>query len=276
MSKGKKKILFALLGCIGIVAITIGATFAFYSYSKNGSTENSITSGGITFHYQEVSGIGNGIALNDAMPMSDNDGKAQTGIGKVFDFRITSRTTSKVAVPYEITARLTGDDIGSVVKVYLTRVRNGVEEEVLLSKYSELTQSTNELANGHIEKTLFTAIIPPNTNYNESYRLRIWLDDQTNFSGVPTTKYYCDGTEVSEADYNTCSGEATTNTVLEYPYNNKSFSLKVNAYANGRVLESDTLYVASDVAYSNNATESCTGNNATVECAINELKTIIK
>ena len=73
-----------------------------------------------------------------------------------------------------------------------------------------------------------------------------------------------------------CSGEKTTNTVLEYPYNNKSFSLKVNAYANGRTLASDTLYVARDVTYSNSNSESCTGNNQTVECAINELKKVIK
>ena len=276
MGKSKKKVLFALLGCVGIVAATIGVTYAFYTYSKNGIVENSITSGAITFHYQEVSGIGNGIALNDALPMSDELGKAQTGTGKVFDFRITSRTMSKIAVPYEITARLTGDDIGSIVKVYLTRVKDGVEEEVLLSKYSELTQSTNELANGHIEKTLFTAIVPPNATYNESYRLRIWIDEQTNFSGIPTTKYYCDGTEVSEADYNACSGEATTNTELEYPYNDKSFSLQVNAYANSRVLEGDTIYVSSDVAYTNSSSENCTGANQTVECAINELKGIIK
>lgn len=276
MRKSKKKVLFALLGCIGIVAATIGVTYAFYSYSKEGTTESSITLGAITFYYQEVSGIGNGIALTDALPMSDTEGKAQTGEGKVFDFRITSKTMSKVAIPYEITARIDGDDIGSIVKVYLTRVRSGVEELLLLDKYSELTQSTNELANGYTEKTLFTAIVPPNTNYDESYRLRIWIDSETNFSGVPTTKYYCDRTEVDEATYNNCSGEKTTDTVLEYPYNNKSFSLKVNAYANGRTLAGDTLYVASDVAYSNSGSESCTGSNQTVECAINELKTIIK
>ena len=151
MNKKKKKILIALLVSIGVVAITVGVTYAFYSYTRKGSTENSISSGSITFHYQEVSGVGNGIALGDALPISDEQGKALSGTGKVFDFRITSNTASKIAVPYEITARLNGDDIGEVVKVYLTRVRNGVEEELLLNTYGSLTQSTNDLANGHIE-----------------------------------------------------------------------------------------------------------------------------
>lgn len=275
-NKNKKKFLIALLIVVGVIGITVGASYAFFTYAKGGTTENSIQSGTITFHYQEVSGIGNGISLSNALPIADEQGKSQNEEGKVFDFRITSKTPKKIAVPYEITARLVGDDIGDIVKVYLTRVRDGIEEEILLANYNSLTQSTNSLANNYTEKTLYTAIIPPSTNYNESYRLRIWVDSKADFSGIEKTKYYCDGNEVTKEGYHSCSGVKTTNIEMEYPYNNKKFSLTVNAYANGRVLESDTLYVASDVFYANSKSEKCTGSNQHAECAINELKEALK
>ena len=73
----------------GITLITAGVTYAFYSYSKSGSTESTIRSGKVTLHYDE--GGMQGISLSDALPMSDEQGKVQT---QYFEFRITSDTIS--------------------------------------------------------------------------------------------------------------------------------------------------------------------------------------
>ena len=101
----KKGLMLSVIGILGLIAITIGVSFAFFSYAKEGTTENSITTGTITFLYTEVSGVGKGISLIDSYPISDSQGKNLTGEGKVFDFKVTSTNNMNAAIPYEITAR---------------------------------------------------------------------------------------------------------------------------------------------------------------------------
>ena len=144
MDKKKKGLLLSILGLLGLIVITAGVTYAFFNYAKEGTTDNSITTGTITFLYTEVSGVGRGISIKDAYPVSDSVGKAQTGEGKVFDFKVTSNTMNDASIPYEVTARKkynsTLDD--SAVKLYLTKVSGDSEEEVLLANYSKLDQTS--------------------------------------------------------------------------------------------------------------------------------------
>ena len=63
----KKQGLLAVLGLFGILLITAGVTYAFFSYTRSGSTENSITSGNISFLYTENTKIGKGIMLQKEM-----------------------------------------------------------------------------------------------------------------------------------------------------------------------------------------------------------------
>ena len=64
-----KKGLIALVAVLGIVLIATVATYAWFSYSKTGSRENTISSGAITFHYEEGSRV---ISTDDMMPMTDD------------------------------------------------------------------------------------------------------------------------------------------------------------------------------------------------------------
>ena len=140
----KKEMLLSVLALIGLIVITTGVTFAFFNYAREGSTENTVTTGSITFLYTENREAGRGITLTNAFPISDSVGKQQVGDGNVFDFKVTSTTPNKTAIPYEITARKSSDSTlnESAVKLYLTKVNSGIEEEVLLSKYSELSTTT--------------------------------------------------------------------------------------------------------------------------------------
>lgn len=130
----KKKVLVSVLGILGIVATTIGIIYAFFSYSKTGTTLNTIRTGSIEFKYTEGSRV---IELTEAMPMSDLQEKNQTNY---FEFTITSKSTNTIEVPYDITVRkATGDNI---IKIYLTKVNNvdnsEIETQVVLSKISDI------------------------------------------------------------------------------------------------------------------------------------------
>ena len=87
---------------------------------KNGTTENSVKTGIITFLYTEVDAKGAGISIEDALPMTDEQGKAQTGNGNVFNFKVTSTTTKDVSIPYEVTARQSKDSTldNKMVRIY--------------------------------------------------------------------------------------------------------------------------------------------------------------
>ena len=156
--------------------------------------------------YTEVSGVGKGISLTDAYPVADSIGKVQVGEGKVFDFKVISNISMNSSIGYQVTARKkTGSTLSnSAVKVYLTEV-NGTEQELLLSKYSELSQTDKVDSSKFDERILYEGTIPANTsNYEKNFRLRMWVSDDTDFS---------DGS-----------------------MNDKTFTLTVNVYADGKVV----------------------------------------
>jgi len=184
MKNKKKQMIITLIAIISLIVITVGVTYAFFNYSRTGTTDNVVKTGGITFLYTEVSGVGKGISLTEAYPVADSIGKVQVGEGKVFDFKVTSNISMNSSIGYQVTARKkTGSTLAnSAVKVYLTEV-NGTEQELLLSKYSELSQTDKVDSSKYDEKILYEATVPANTaNYEKNFKLRMWVSDDTDFT----------------------------------------------------------------------------------------------
>ncbi len=121
MNKKSTGLLLSILGVLSLVLITAGVTYAFFSYAKEGETTNTLTTGTITFYYDEKNGAGKGINIEEAMPMDDNAGMALVGDTQVFDFQITSEVSKGAKIPYLITVRRSSDSTldGDKVKVYL-------------------------------------------------------------------------------------------------------------------------------------------------------------
>ena len=235
MKNKKKQIIITLVAIISLIVITVGVTYAFFNYAKEGTTDNTIKTGSITFLYTEVSGVGKGISLTEAYPVADSIGKVQVGEGKIFDFKVTSNISMNSNIGYQVTARKkTGSTLAnSAVKVYLTEV-NGTEQELLLSKYSELSQTDKVDISKYDERILYEATVPANTvNYEKNFRLRMWVDENTDFS---------DGS-----------------------MNDKTFTLTVNVYADGKVV--------TDNLDTTNTLDSITVSDCTLDPAFNSATT---
>ena len=258
MKNKKKQIIITLIAIISLIVITVGVTYAFFNYAKEGTTDNTIKTGTITFLYTEVSGVGKGISLTEAYPVSDSIGKVQVGEGKVFDFKVTSNISMNSNIGYQVTARKkTGSTLAnSAVKVYLTEV-NGTEQELLLSKYSELSQTDKVDSSKFDERILYEATVPANTaNYEKNFRLRMWVSDDTDFS---------DGS-----------------------MNDETFTLTVNVYADGKVVTDnldttntlDSITVSDctlDPVFNSTTTEySCTVKNNILSVNVNAQATSTK
>ena len=258
MKNKKKQIIITLIAIISLIVITVGVTYAFFNYAKEGTTDNVVKTGGITFLYTEVSGVGKGISLTEAYPVADSIGKVQVGEGKIFDFKVTSNIEMNSNISYQVTARKkTGSTLAnSAVKVYLTEV-NGTEQELLLSKYSELDQTDKVDSSKFDERILYEATVPANTsNYEKNFRLRMWVSDDTDFS---------DGS-----------------------MNDKTFTLTVNVYADGKVVTDnldttntlDSITVSDctlDPVFNSATTEySCTVKNNVTSVTVNATATSSK
>ena len=258
MKNKKKQIIITLIAIISLIVITVGVTYAFFNYSRMGTTDNVVKTGGITFLYTEVSGVGKGISLTEAYPVSDSIGKVQVGEGKVFDFKVTSNIEMNSNIGYQVTARKkTGSTLAnSAVKVYLTE-DNGTEQELLLSKYSELDQTDKVDSSKYDERILYEATVSANTkNYEKNFKLRMWVSDDTDFS---------DGS-----------------------MNDKTFTLTVNVYADGKVVTDnldttntlDSITVSDctlDPVFNSATTEySCTVKNNVTSVNVNATATSTK
>ena len=208
-----KNTILTILGILLLILMTVGTTYAVFTYSKQGSTENTVTTGILKFLYTENTGVGAGISMTNAFPISDEVGKAYSTDGLVFDFKIEGTNTGIEEIPYEVTLRKKSDSTLSedAVKVYLTDIDGETETQILSpTLYSNLTQTTLDV-DDNIEKTLYYGEVAGNTeNYEKNFRLRMWLKEGLDFT----------------------SGE----------YNNKTFTTTVNVYADTNVVIERSTY----------------------------------
>ena len=162
--------LFMILLFFSVFGIT-------YSIYKGDSGEDSeIITDQIIFTYSDVDKTGSGINITNAIPISDEIGKAMVGKNQYFDFYITS-TTGKSKVLYQLL--INKDKISTLsnnnVRIYLTKMQGSYETQLVLDDFSNL--KTKQLNNKEYyviyEKTLSENL----ENYSDSYRLRMWVKE---------------------------------------------------------------------------------------------------
>ena len=210
MEKKKQGIVITSVLLVCLILVVIGVSFAFFTYSRQGSKENTITTGSLTFVYDEQKAEGNGITLSNAFPMSDDEGKQLSGSNNVFDFQVLASTKGE-SIAYEVIGKK--DDSSTlpenVVKIYLTTLSGSDETEVATTVQNRVVTTYDELSDTQIEdqtgKTLYQEVIPLNQiGYQKNFRLRMWLSE-----------------------------EANTTTNGSWDYNNKTFTIRINVVANG-------------------------------------------
>ena len=209
MKDKKKQLLLSILGILSLVLITVGVTYAIFTYTRLGTTDNTITTGTLKFLYTENSKGGTGISITDAFPITDTEGKTLTGDNNVFDFKVEGTNTGKDEIPYEVTLRKkdTSTLAESNIKVYLTDMEGDADTEILApTLYSNLNQ-TNVDVGDEVEKTIYTGSVLGNTDsYLKEFRLRMWVDENSNQDDI----------------------------------NGKTFTATVNVYANVEVASQNT------------------------------------
>ena len=188
-NNNSKQVLLSVLGVAILVVAVVGVSFAAFSYSKTGEKVNTITTGTITMSYSEDT---NGINLVNALPMSDEQGKALAGENNVFDFTVTATINGSgtTTINYDVTATKESDStlVDTAVKVYLTDITSGGDTQVLApTKVSALTKTGNSEASGAPSNQYkLTSGTFTNTT-TRKYRLRMWVADDYSSLGTSGT-----------------------------------------------------------------------------------------
>ena len=121
----KKKIVITLSIIVLILLVTLGTSVALFSYLSKGTIENSIELGDLTFHYTEISGVGNGINITDAEPISDEEGKT---LDNYFDFKIDANLIQSDLIYEVVVEEIEGSSLPlDIVKFYLTEIVDNEE-----------------------------------------------------------------------------------------------------------------------------------------------------
>ena len=184
-----KQVLLSVLGVAILVVAVVGVSFAAFSYSQTGEKVNTITTGTISMDYVEGE---NAISLTNALPMTDEVGKALADANQYFDFTVSANITGTTTINYAITATKEADstipDAG--VKVYLTDMDADGDTPITgyktPKKVSELQKTSSDVSGAPDDQYKLTSDTFSATS-SQAYRLRMWVADDYKVSGVAQT-----------------------------------------------------------------------------------------
>ena len=182
----QKKMLLSVLGVAILVVAVIGISFAAYSATFDYGNANSIKTGTIMVSYTEPN---NAISINDAMPLSDENGKDLTGPNKTFDFTVSTQATSALTVPYTISlTKVAGSTLAnSEVKVYLTKNGTAVGEPKLVSALTDVGESRADSKILYSTSDVYSA--SDTAAKQTTYVLRMWVDKNVTVDATTSKTY---------------------------------------------------------------------------------------
>ena len=172
-----KQVLLSVLGIAVLVVAVVGVSFAFFTYSKTGEKNNTLTTGNIFFNFTE----GNAITLTNEFPRTDTSGEALTeSQNGALTFHVVGYDSSEKGIEYTVYA-LQGDADDtktrfkdSEIKLNLKAPATVVENKFATSNVVGIDGS---LANGVIlAKGKITAKSSA-TQQDDEYTLRMWISD---------------------------------------------------------------------------------------------------
>ena len=211
MENNSKQAVLSIVGIAILVIAVVGVSFAFFSYSKTGTANNVITTGSITFAYNET----NNISLTNQFPQSTDEGKTNDA----FNFNVTGNLPSTPSpVSYTVTA-VAGDAVGSKTRMADSEIDvivTSTGDGVVSGNYATGATAGNSTTGFQIA----TGTIPADgTTHTHNYAMTMWVNESVTVSDTDTDATYC-------ASADECTGGRDV-------YSDMYYSLKVNVEAQG-------------------------------------------
>lgn len=189
-----KQIILSVLGIAILIVAVVGISYAVFATTLSGTKENTITTGTISMNYTEAT---NGILINNAMPMSDVNGKVLTGDNNVFDFTVSAAVSGAATINYEVVAeKILNDNLiaDSDIRLYLQKEESGdyVDTPITNPPQSFTPLSSQTSVGSPVGSMLlysgsFTNSKSDSSDYSDNFRLRMWLGENALIDDVSRT-----------------------------------------------------------------------------------------
>lgn len=194
MENNSKQAVLSIVGIAVLVIAVVGVSFAFFTYSKGGTTNNVITTGSIAFEFTETT---NGLSLTNKFPQTVEEGKNN----ETFDFKVTGNIPTKMQpIDYTVYA-VPGDPVAGK-----TRMQNSEIDFYLVTTggtvataYATGAPVGDEIDGAGLQ--IASGTIPANGSAVEHlYSMTMWVNETVTISDTDTTKKYrasasADGTD---------------------------------------------------------------------------------
>ena len=186
-----KQVLLSVLGIAVLVVAVVGVSFAFFTYSKTGEKNNTLTTGNIFFNFTE----GNAINLTNQFPMADTAGEALAAAQNgALTFHVVGYDSSKKGIEYTIYA-LQGDADADATKTRFkdSEIKLNLKAPATVVKNNFATSNVvgtdGSLANGVVlAKGKITAETSA-TQQDDEYTLRMWISDTVTIGEAASDSY---------------------------------------------------------------------------------------
>ncbi len=225
----KNQVLMSVLGVFALVIVTIGVSYAFFSYTRTGTTSSTIntTSGEISFVYTDDP---NGITIENAVPLTVSQGKAQAD---AYTFSVAANMSTNATITYTVTAvNVTGTPADGKAAINDTSVRAYLTDGEDNALWTDgdgtklMSDIIKEGTTGDMYQSTLTTTTSA-TSQSKNFKLRLWLDNSAAGGSINASDTDGDGV-ITSGDGYTTDGSTVTSTSTNGTY---SLKLKVSANA---------------------------------------------
>ena len=160
---GKRQLMLTVLSIFGVTMLSIGSTFAIFTVSSKSAEYNVIKTGTLNINF--AADASSTVGLNNALPMSDTDGFAQSGT--TFTITNTGSLPANYSVSLKDDTDMVTQDNCSAKQLAKTNI-----------KYS-LDGSTASLLSTAIDSELISGNLK--AGESKTFTLKLWIkEDATN------------------------------------------------------------------------------------------------
>lgn len=201
-----KQVLLSVLGIAVLVVAVVGVSFAFFTYSRQGSQENVLTTGEIFFDFTETAAVD----VVDAFP-----GDA----GNTMTFKVIGRNESTTPITYTVygeVMEVPTEKVAFKSGEVLMTITPDVDTYVTTNNYSTATAAP--LTGTGTDNTLVVGTIPAGQTSNliTSFTVNLKVANDVTISDTDDTKDYCSATSNGDSVYDgmkdaevKCAGDRT-------------------------------------------------------------------
>lgn len=182
-NNSNKKVILSVIGIAILIVGVLGVSFAYFSYVRTGSSNNLITTGDLSFAFED----GDTINLTNHFPISTDAGIALTGTNNVCTFVVKGKS-SGAPITYTVSA-VEGDPLDGKTRFKDSEVFIHIESTSANEGITFTPTAGYDAGNaiGALPLVLGSGSVSNPDEVSRSFTVRMWVDSSVVTVGTGQT-----------------------------------------------------------------------------------------